>query len=328
MSVPAVVSLDVGGTTILSGLVADDGTVLHSASRPTVRDGRRDPGLTGTASAVRAMVAAARERDIRVVGVGAGFPEYVDATGRLTSNEVLDRTEQPAALLASLAPGVPVAVESDVRCAALAEARLGSGRGLGSFLYVSLGTGLSTAFVQEGAVWRGHRGEAIALGNLEVPASVDPGFSAGPPGEPPRTLEEYASGAGIAARYTHATGTPVTETRDVVRRAANGDATALRLLAGAGRALGTALGWVVSLLDPEAVVVGGGLGVSGGLLHEELGSAYTTACRRPSAPPVRYAELGHESGLLGAALAVRQQRALRSAGFRSHSGAPALHSGP
>lgn len=305
MSDRAVVALDVGGTTILSGLVAEDGTVLHSVSRPTVRDGRRDPGLTGTAAALREMLDAAREREVEVTGIGAGFPEYVDAAGRLTSSEVLDRTEQPTAVLASLAPGLPVVVESDVRCAALAEARLGRGSGLGSFLYVSLGTGLSTAFVQDGTVWRGRRGEAIALGNLEVPASVDPGFSAGAAGGTPGTLEEYASGAGIAARYTRATGTTVTETRDVVRRAADGDGVALRLLAGAGRALGTALGWVVSLLDPEAVVVGGGLGVSGGLLHEGLRSAYAVACRRPSPPPVRYAELGQESGLLGAALAVR-----------------------
>ncbi|MCM2577133.1 ROK family protein [Streptomyces meridianus] len=305
MSDRAVVALDVGGTTIRSGLIAEDGTVLHAAARPTVRDGRRDPGLTGTASAVRDVLEAARERDVRVTGIGAGFPEYVDVTGRLTSSEVLERTGQPADLLASLAPGLPLAVESDVRCAALAEARLGRGRGLGSFLYVSLGTGLSAAFVQDGTVWRGHRGEAIALGNLEVPASVDPGFSAGTAGGPPGTLEEYSSGAGIAARYTQGTGIKVSETRDVVRRATDGDPTALRLLTGAGRALGTALGWTVSLLDPEAVVVGGGLGVSGGLLHEELRSAYAAACLRPSPPPVRYAQLGQRSGLLGAALAVR-----------------------
>lgn len=303
MSRRAVVALDVGGTTIRSGLVAAGGAVLHTAERPTVRDGRRDPELAHTAAAAREMLRAARKRGIEVTGIGAGFPEFVDAAGQLTSREVLEHTTQPAELLAALVPGLPVAVESDVRCAALAEARLGAGRGLGSLLYVSLGTGLSTAFVRDGQVWRGHRGEAIALGVLEVPASVDAAFSAGPYGHPP-TLEEYASGAGIAARYARATAEEVTETREVVRRAAAGDRTAERLLVEAGRALGTALSWAVALLDPEAVVVGGGLGVSEGLLHDALRSAYAAAARRPWPPPLRRAGMGGASGLLGAALAV------------------------
>src|SRR5262249_26080700 len=136
----AVVALDVGGTTIASGLGAADGTVLHSAARPCVVDGRRDPGLAGTVAAAREMVAAAAERGVDAVAIGAGFPEYVDAARRLTSREVLHWTAQPAGLLAPLLPGRPVVVDSDVRCAALAEAGFGRGRGLGSFLYVSLGT--------------------------------------------------------------------------------------------------------------------------------------------------------------------------------------------
>ena len=309
MTPPVVIALDVGGTTIVSGLVTADGTALHTASRPSVRDGRRDgrrdPGLAGTVAAAREMAGAAAERNAEVVGIGAGFPEYVDSAGQLTSQEVLDWATQPAELLAPLVPGRPVAVESDVRCGALAEARFGGGRGLGSFLYVSLGTGLSATFVRDGQLWQGHRGEAIALGNVEVAASVDPKFSANAvrDGRPPN-LEEYASGAGIAARYAAATGSEVTGAREVVRRAARGDGTAGELLTTAGRALGTALAWTVSLLDPEAIVMGGGLGTSGGLLHEAARGTFALRSPRPGPPPIRYAQLGHGSGLLGAALAV------------------------
>jgi glucokinase len=172
-----------------------------------------------------------------------------------------------------------------------------------SFLYVSLGTGLSATFVRSGRPWPGHRGEAIALGGFEVPASVDPEFSAAPRGERPRTLEEYASGAGIATRYAAATGTAVTESREAVARAAVGDRTAVELLTSAGRALGTALGWAVALLDPEAVVLGGGLGLAGGLLDEALREAYAARTPRPARPPIHPAGLGARSGLLGAALA-------------------------
>ena len=84
------VALDVGGTTILSGLVTADGTVLHSATRSAVRNGRRDPGLAGTVAAAREMLGAAAERGVAVAGIGAGFPEYVDAAGRLTSAQELE----------------------------------------------------------------------------------------------------------------------------------------------------------------------------------------------------------------------------------------------
>ncbi|MGH3309250.1 MAG: ROK family protein [Streptomyces sp.] len=304
---PVVIALDVGGTTLRAGLVTAEGRLLHSVTRSSVRNGRRDPGLAGTVTAAREMIAAAAERGVTVAGIGAGFPEYVDAAGRLTSHEVLDWAVQPLELLGPLVPGRPAVVESDVRCAALAEARSGGGQGRGSFLYVSLGTGLSAVLIQGGRLWHGNRGEAIALGSFEVPASVDPGFSAGGNGGRPPNLEEYAAGAGIAARYTKVTGVEVTEARDVVRRAEAGDGTATELLSAAGRALGTSLAWTVALLDPEAVVLGGGLGTSSprmdGVLHDALRKSYTARCARPGPPPVHPAGLGAASGLLGAAAA-------------------------
>ncbi|MFF1399659.1 ROK family protein [Streptomyces sp. NPDC058287] len=301
------VALDIGGTTLVAGLVTADGTVLRSTSRPTAEHGRREPGLAGTVAMAREMTELAAALDAEVIGIGAGFPEFVNAEGQLTSHDVLDWTAQPADLLAPLAPGRPVVVESDVRCGALAEARFGGGRGLGSFLYVSLGTGLSATFVQCGQVWAGHRGEALALGSWELPASVDPTFSAAVRDRRGPNLEDYVSGAAVAARYAAATGADVTEAREVATRAAAGDRTAAALLTTAGRALGTALAWTVSLLDPEAIVIGGGLGTAGGLLHDAAQEAYAEASPRPGRPPLRCAELGNRSGLVGAALTVWEQ---------------------
>ncbi|MGW6401544.1 ROK family protein [Streptomyces sp. NPDC055134] len=301
------VALDIGGTTLGAGLVTADGTVLRSTARPTAEHGRRDPELAGTVALAREMTEVAAALGAEIVGIGAGLPEFVHASGKLTSHDVLDWTAQPADLLAPLAPGRAVVVESDVRCGALAEARFGGGRGLGSFLYVSLGTGLSATFVQCGQVWEGHRGEAVALGSWEVPTSVDPTFSAAVRDGRIPNLEDCVSGAGIAARYAAATGADVTEARQVTTRAAAGDRTAAALLTTAGRGLGTALAWTVSLLDPEAIVIGGGLGTAGGLLNEAAQEAYAEASPRPGRPPLRCAELGDRSGLVGAALAVWEQ---------------------
>ncbi|MFI8788664.1 ROK family protein [Streptomyces sp. NPDC055105] len=286
-----VVALDVGGTTLSGGLVAEDGVVLCAAERPAARDGGRDPGLHGTVALARELSVRAQDMGAEVVGIGAGFPEYVSQVGTLTSRDVIGWDEQPAGLLAPLVPGRPVVVESDVRCGALAEARTGSGRGLGSFLYVSLGTGLSAAFVQDGRVWAGQRGEALGLGTWPVHGVLPP------------DLEGYASGSGIAARYSAVTGSAVAGARAVVARAEAGDAAAFDVLSTAGGALGTALAWAVALLDPAAIVLGGGLGTVGGLLDESMRTAYAAHARRRGRPPVRRAELGARSGLVGAALA-------------------------
>ncbi|MFD3477821.1 ROK family protein [Streptomyces sp. NPDC058695] len=287
-----VVALDIGGTTLSGGLVAEEGAVLCAAERPAVRDGGRDPGLRDTVALARELTVRAGDMGAQVVGIGAGFPEYVSRAGALTSRDVIGWDEQPAGLLAPLVPERPVVVESDVRCGALAEARTDSGRGLGSFLYVSLGTGLSAAFVQQGRVWAGQCGEALGLGTWPVHGSLAP------------DLEGYASGSGIAARYSAVTGSAATGARAVVARAEAGDAVACDVLSTAGGALGTALAWAVALLDPAAIVVGGGLGSVGGLLDDSMRTAYAEHARHRGRPPVRRAELGALSGLVGAGLTV------------------------
>lgn len=171
-------SLDVGGTKLAGGLVDASGQILLRAERPMPPG---DPGLAGTLELAASLRAEAAARGWRISAVGAGFPEYVDAAGRLTSREVLAWTEQPAELLG---PG-PTVVESDVRCGALTEWTLGAGAGTSGMFYVSIGTGLSSTLVTDGRLVRGARGEAIALGELPC---VD------------GNLEAYASGAGVAAR--------------------------------------------------------------------------------------------------------------------------------
>ncbi|MFJ6215152.1 ROK family protein [Streptomyces sp. NPDC092296] len=293
----AVAALDIGGTKIAAGLVAPDGTLLHHRELPTPRTtgDLRDPGLAGTAEAARTILADAARLGLTVTGLGAGFPEYVDADGRLTSREVLDWDTQPAALLtAHTPPGLPVAVDSDVRCGALGEARHGAGRHLPDFLYISLGTGLSSTLVINGRPLTGRRGEAIALGELEVPASVDPHWHG--------TLEQYCSGRGIAQRHTTATGTPTPGAREVSHLAHSGDHTAAHILTTAGQALGTVLAHLVRLLDPTAIVLGGGLGTTSGPLHTALHTAYTHTTRsRPNPPPIHPPTLGPRAPLIGAA---------------------------
>lgn len=283
-----VLALDIGGTTARGALMSRDGQVLARHTTPT---GDRDPGLHATRRVAEHLVAVAGDRGLTVVALGAGFPEYVDREGRLTAHEVLDWDRQPGDLLADLAP--TVVVESDVRCGAVGELHR-SGGTWRDFVYVSLGTGLSHTFVCDGTVHRGARGEAIALGELPVPTEADTYRT--------ETMESFASGTGLARRYTERTGRGVADgARSVVALASEGDRAAEEILTSAGIALGHACSQLVSLFDPEAIVLGGGLGTVAGTLRGALLAAYARATAgRPSPPPIVPSALGADAGLVGA----------------------------
>ena len=282
--------MDVGGTKARVALVRPDGSVLLVEETPTAAEGGADPGLARSLALADAVSAQARERGLAIAATGIGVPEYVDAHGMLRSRDVIGWDRQPSEVFADLGP---VVVESDVRCGAFAEARVGAGVGLDSMLYASIGTGISCALVIEGNLWRGHRGEAIALGELPVDRALDPGSAT--------TLEEFASGAAIARRYTRMTGESVSEAREVISRADRGDSRAAGIVDSAALALGAALAWAVHLMDPDRIVLGGGLGTSGGRWVDLVRDAYAGRSR-PWPPDIVGAALAADSGVVGAGL--------------------------
>lgn len=291
-----VAALDVGGTKIIGALIDPAGwRVLHRVITATPgTPGAADPGLAATAAVARDLAGRAAADDQPVHSVGAGFPEYV-ADGRMTSREVIGPSAAPELVLAGeFGAEARIMIDSDVRLGAVAEARLGAGRDIGSFLYVSWGTGLSSTLVIDGQVWAGAHGEAIALGEFPVPAGIVDG--------PPVGLEAFASGAGIAHRYASSRAGAVAEgARDVLARAEAGDPAAAVVVDSAARALGAVLAAAVRLLDPAAVIFGGGLGSVARLTGRVITEARS---RLPSRSGCRWlpAQLGADSGLFGAAI--------------------------
>ncbi|MFN0284029.1 MAG: ROK family protein [Kineosporiaceae bacterium] len=286
--------LDVGGTKIAGAVVDPSGRVLQRRRTPTGPQGRRDHGFAVSLPFAAAMLADARAAGIDVDGIGVGVPEYVRPDGVVTSAEVMDWTGQPAPAFADLAP---VTVDSDVRCGGRAEALLGAGRGRRRWVYVSAGTGLSSVLMTPDGPWQGARGEAIALGELPVAREAGP--------QEAGSLEAFASGDGIRRRYI-AGGHPAAGAQAVLSAAAAGDPDAVDVVASAARALAHALHWVVALVDPECVVLGGGLGTSRGPWAAALDARFAAlTAGRPGGPPLLRAELGSDAGAIGAALAHR-----------------------
>lgn len=278
------VAVDVGGTKVCGALF--DASGLHARlEEPTpVSDGRADPGGKTTLGVLRALLDAAGGPP---EGIGLGVCEYVTG-GRAVSREVLGWPSDDDWPRAELG-GRQITVESDVRCGARAELELGALLETGSGFFVSWGTGLSGCLVLNRTVVEGAHGRAIALGEVPVDGT---------------RLESVASGAAVARRYAELSGVQVVGAREVIERAAGGDATARVVVSSAGTALADALATVIRVIDPGVVVLGGGLGSAGTCLVEALRTRLAVH-HEAGLPPVSLLQsvVGSDGPLVGAALA-------------------------
>jgi glucokinase len=270
---PLIIGLDVGGTTIAAGLVTETGEVVAATSVPTrAAAGRTIAVIEELIEALRGQAAASGGGVVR--GVGVGVPGPVDTVAGRVADHVPhapDLVGQPLAARLRARVGLPVYVDNDVNALALGEWRFGAGRGARSLVVLAAGTGFGSGLVLEGRLVRGVAGFGGELGH--TPVNFDgPRCFCGLRG----CLALYASGRGIAdaararavgeagtALLAAAGGDPAAITAaHVFRLAASGDALAAAIVDDACRALGAMLGTVVNGLNPEVVVVTGGVAES------------------------------------------------------------------
>ncbi len=292
------IGVDVGGTKIAAGVVdLRDGSVSdpqHRQTRPE-RDGAEI--LDDVVTIVSALM-----QDQSAVDVGVAVCELVDLDRQVTSDQTLDwlGRDVVGAIAGAVAGAGAVTVSSDVRAGALAEARLGAGRSLDPFLYVSVGTGVSHTLVQAGTPYAGRHGSALVATSGSISA-VCPHCA-----EPIDIVPEaIASGRGMVARYSAQTSTPAPErAEDVLAAADAGDRVAQRIVDEGGSMLGTVVAGLVNVLDPEAVVMGGGLGLARGRYRDRFLTSFAAHIWAPTSRdiPVVDAELRTDAVLVGAAL--------------------------
>lgn len=305
-----VVAVDLGGTKTAAALVAGDGSLGEVLRAPTPAAAGPDAVLDTVTGLVVSVLDSAGVRD--VAGVGIGAAGVVDGAGRIVSaTETFASwvgTDIVAGVRKRLGRGAdwPVAVRNDVDAHALGELWLGAGRGSDSMLMVAVGTGVGGAVVVDGRLWRGAHNFAGEIGHVPVPGAEGLRCPCGRDGH----LEALAAGPAIARRYGALAGVPA-DSAEVVRLAALGDPVAHEVVTAAAAGLGRAVAGLVTSLDPECVVVGGGVAGAGELWWRAL----LDTCRAElvdalSAVPIRPAELGAAAPLLGAALA-----AFAAAGF-------------
>jgi glucokinase len=287
-----VIALDVGATHIKGAVVADSGKRLASVRLPT---GRGD-GPSAVLDRV-ADVAVSLAGSVDVVGsAGIAVCGAVDPSGLVTAVNLGWSGTAVGSFVASRL-GVPVSVINDAHAGALGEGEFGAARGVGDYLYVSIGTGIGAAIITDGRLQRGAHGHAGELGHIKVDHPGRP-CACGSRG----CVETVMSAAALEARWT---GVPLSA-HEILDLVIADDPSVSELWSSAVDAFAAGLVTAVSLIDPATIVLGGGISRAGAQLIEPLSARIAAAA--PSfhtKTELRLATLGDWSGCLGAAAGAR-----------------------
>jgi glucokinase len=297
-----VVAIDVGGTNLKGAVVDRRGRSLTLERRDSCAD-------AGPQAVIDAVIGLAQELasacagDDRVPARAAGIavPGLVDErTGTVKVAANLGWHDVQIGALAEQRLGVPVTVSHDVRAGALAEGLLGAARGCTDYLLLTLGTGIGGAVVIAGRPYVGAHGLGGELGHMAIEPR-GPICGCGRAG----CLEAVASAGHVSARYGLMAGSSESiSAAEVAERAAAGDdPVADQVWSHAIDALAIAIANYAALMDPELVVIGGGMAAAGARLFEPLRRRLTAHARFDAPPRIVAAALGEDAGRHGAAIA-------------------------
>ncbi len=320
-----VVAADVGGTAVSAGIVGRDGAVLTQRQAATYARGRGEAVLEsflGLLQAVRQEAPAGAA----VLGVGIGAPGNVDAAAGRVGEDIQNIPELKGVALGPLVAdrlGLPTVVDNDVNALALGELAFGAARGARNFILLCIGTGVGGGIVVNGRIVRGASGYGGEVGHMTVEPDGRPCFC-GSRG----CLKAYLSGPDLAAQAREmltvapsarflalAGGDPAAiRAEHLFQAAREGDAAAQAIVEGAARILGIALGNLINGLNPELILLGGGVMAGADLLLEPARGwarryAFASAF---GAAKIELASLDKQSGIKGAAALF----------FSEHRGAP------
>lgn len=299
--------VDIGGTTVKIGLFDRTGNVIDKWEIPTVTEGGPDAILPNVASSITAKM---QERSIsadEVEGVGVGSPGAITADGHLVDAvnigwKELNLSEELGSLLA-----LPVKASNDANVAAFGEMWKGAGQGCSNMVMVTLGTGVGGGIIVNGQILSGATGGGGEIGHLHVDDEETDYCNCGKQG----CLEQYGSATGIVrlAKKRLADDNAPSTLRDgeitaksVFDAVKAGDDVAVEIAESFGRYLGKGLGMIASVVNPEVIVIGGGVSKAGDILLKYIEPNFKKYAFPPcSHAKIILAQLGNDAGIYGAA---------------------------
>jgi glucokinase len=286
---------DLGGTKLAAALVSNDGRILARANEAV--DGR-SPGSVISQVVRVAGELKSKSKEFRVVAAGVAVPGLVRRNGTVWAPNLPGWTSVPLATRLRARLRVPIAVESDRNAAVLGEAWKGAARGRRDVIVLLVGTGIGAGILAGGAVVRGAHELSGCAGWMVVTDHDDSEFARC------GCLESLAAGPGLAraAARDMKVGGELTAA-DVAEAARRGNRAARAVFATMGRTLGAGVANLVSLFDPEVIVLSGGMAAAADLYLDELKRAVARYAQPLAAKQVKIAvsKLGADANLLGVA---------------------------
>ncbi len=311
------IGIDVGGTNVKIALV-DEGKIIYSNSVPTYAKMGYEYTVNNIKQAIKDLMKETNTEAKDIQGIGFDFPGQVDCkTGvvKLAPN-IPGWVNVPIAQMIEEEFNIPTRIDNDVRCAALGELKFGAGRGCENFICITVGTGIGSGIVINGKVVRGASNAAGELGHIKLQMQGGPICGCGDTG----CLEAFASGPSIVAMaQDYIRGGKSTKFREmaaaeggeitpymVAKAAEAGDPVAKRIFEIVGEYIGIGLTSVINLLNPEKVIIGGGVAEAGDLLFDPIRRTIKERAMVVAGEAVEIvpAELGNSAGVIGASMLI------------------------
>ncbi|HYM75058.1 MAG TPA: ROK family protein [Candidatus Dormibacteraeota bacterium] len=309
-----VLGVDIGGTKVAVGIVDRDGRILRQGRQPMIANGTAEAAFEAVTKAIDAMIAAEASEKVSSIGICAPGPLDPKTGVVLNPPNLPCWRNFPLAERVRQKYRIPVKVDNDANAAALAETRWGAARGFGYVFYSTIGTGIGTGIVFDGAIYHGKTGSAGEGGHVSIDYR-GPLCGCGKRG----CIEILAAGPAIGARARAklaadpsrhsaildlAKGDIAAVTSEKVGQAyAAGDPIAKEILLDTVEVLTPWLGNIVDLFDPDVLVVGGGVAAMLKPFFDEMKMRLPAWCVNPRASeiPLVMAHYGADAGIAGGA---------------------------
>jgi len=311
MNNESVIGVDLGGTTVKTGLVSSEGRILYQNKFPSNAEKKQNEVLGQIERSIRDAMDYAKGTVVR--GIGIGSPGMVDDDGNVKAPpNFADFDNVPLREKLEKMFGLPVQVENDANAAAIAESRFGAGKPFPDFLFVIWGTGVGGGIILKRKIFRGPTGGAGEIGHICVDYSGvlcncgSWGCIEAYVGQKylsQRTAEKLRKNP--KSRIVELVGGNLDRIEPVyiARAAKEGDEFARDVLLEAGMLLGVALGAVMNTMDLRVSIIGGGISGAGEFVMDAVKKSVQEHVLKPLRPDIKVlpAKLGNDAGILGAA---------------------------
>lgn len=312
MPAKVAIGVDLGATSVKTGVVSADGTIVYQTKLPS-------HGEQGPAAVVKQIEASVRDAmhhaDGRSIsGIGIGAPGVVNDQGLVQAPPNFAHWDAVALRdeMKKLFRGFTIQVENDANAAAIAEARFGAGKEFPNFLFVIWGTGVGGGIVLNGRIYRGPTGGAGEIGHISIDYD-GPMCNCGSRGCVEAFVGQRYLSKRTADRLKAHPSSKILSLVDgdvtkiepyfIARAAHEGDALAREILLEAGRHLGVAIGAVMNTLDLRVSIIGGGVSAAGEFVMQAIEESVQAHVLKPLKREIQVipAQLGNNAGILGAA---------------------------